>query len=267
MKEATLPMAALLLVLAATAHAEFIQNPHDSLAADTVDMVFSVLPCAATNQLKVQMDLYVFNDGNNYAAVGMGFSWDNPNLQMDSAVVSPFADSGFNYFTHLFYNVGIDLTNANQKFIFGGVASNNVGLEPSPIRQLWASYHFTLSEWSVDDSIVVDTMTFSIGSSYQFWACGLADLYPFWTGLKVVHDTASCCCINLTGNVDGDPDDICDISDLTFLNNFLFSGGPPPPCMAEANIDGDPGGIIDIGDMTALIDYLFITYTPPAPCQ
>ncbi|UCC43381.1 MAG: hypothetical protein JSU65_09560 [Candidatus Zixiibacteriota bacterium] len=86
--------------------------------------------------------------------------------------------------------------------------------------------------------------------------CGRTDsLSPFFIGV---------CCIGTTGNVDGDPDDIVDIGDLTLLIDFLFISKEKLLCMEEANIDGtDP---MDIGDLTALIDYLFISFTPPAEC-
>ena len=76
---------------------------------------------------------------------------------------------------------------------------------------------------------------------------------------------ATGCCVGLTGNVDDDPDDIIDLSDLTALIDYLFISFTPPACMEEANIDGDPEGTVDLGDVTGLIDYLFITFTEPAP--
>ena len=66
------------------------------------------------------------------------------------------------------------------------------------------------------------------------------------------------------GNVDGDPDDLCDVGDLTTLIDYLFISYNLPACLAEANIDGE--GWIDVGDLTRLIDFLFINYTPPAAC-
>lgn len=75
----------------------------------------------------------------------------------------------------------------------------------------------------------------------------------------------ACCCIGLTGNVDGDPDEVIDIGDLTKLIAYLFTTFEEPPCLAEANVDGvDP---IDIGDLSTLISYLFISFTPPAECM
>ncbi|HUV29627.1 MAG TPA: CRTAC1 family protein [Acidobacteriota bacterium] len=78
----------------------------------------------------------------------------------------------------------------------------------------------------------------------------------------------ACCCVGIRGNIDGDPEGIVDIGDLTALISYLFI--PPneaPGCKKEANIDGDEEGIVDIGDLTALIGYLFIPPNPlPAAC-
>ncbi|MBI4601960.1 MAG: thrombospondin type 3 repeat-containing protein [Planctomycetes bacterium] len=52
-----------------------------------------------------------------------------------------------------------------------------------------------------------------------------------------------------------------DISDGVYLVNFLFRGGPPPPCLesADANNDGD----VDISDPIWTLGYLFRASPPP----
>ncbi|UCC43746.1 MAG: M28 family peptidase [Candidatus Zixiibacteriota bacterium] len=75
----------------------------------------------------------------------------------------------------------------------------------------------------------------------------------------------ACCCIGLAGNVDGDPEDICDVGDLTVLIDYLFISYSLPGCLSEADVDGQAG--VDVGDLTRLIDFLFISYTPPSVCQ
>ncbi|RME25144.1 MAG: hypothetical protein D6800_07920, partial [Candidatus Zixiibacteriota bacterium] len=75
------------------------------------------------------------------------------------------------------------------------------------------------------------------------------------------------CCLGTTGNINCDPDDITDVSDLTTLINHLFVSFTPLCCQEEANIDGDPVGTVDIADLTALIDHLFISFAPTAPCR
>ncbi|MEW6051568.1 MAG: PKD domain-containing protein [Candidatus Zixiibacteriota bacterium] len=46
-----------------------------------------------------------------------------------------------------------------------------------------------------------------------------------------------------------------DISDLSFLVDYLFFSGPTPPVTSQADIDGS--GSIDIADLTMLLDFLF----------
>ena len=70
----------------------------------------------------------------------------------------------------------------------------------------------------------------------------------------------------MVGNVDGDPSDNVDLSDLTALIDYLFISFAEPECATEANVDGDPSQSVDLSDLTALIDYLFISFAPPAEC-
>jgi CubicO group peptidase (beta-lactamase class C family) len=77
----------------------------------------------------------------------------------------------------------------------------------------------------------------------------------------------ACCCVALTGNVDCDPANGTDISDLSALIDNLYIAFTPLCCKGEANVDGSVDGNIDISDLTALIDYLYISFTPPAACM
>jgi len=84
------------------------------------------------------------------------------------------------------------------------------------------------------------------------------------------------CCMAITtplgrGNVDYDPGDAIDISDLVYLVDYMFTGGADPPCWDEADIDGSSGGIsgpsdIDISDLVYLVDYMFSGGPPPTTC-
>jgi len=71
----------------------------------------------------------------------------------------------------------------------------------------------------------------------------------------------SCCCINTTGNVDGDPADIVDISDLSAMVDYLFSGAAISLCFEENDVDRS--GSVDISDLTALVDFLFFSVALP----
>ncbi|MBU8934988.1 MAG: dockerin type I repeat-containing protein [candidate division Zixibacteria bacterium] len=70
------------------------------------------------------------------------------------------------------------------------------------------------------------------------------------------------CCEGIRGNVDGIGD--VNIADLTYLVAYLFTGGPPPPCLEEADVNGD--GEINIADLTYLVSYLFTGGPAPVAC-
>ena len=72
------------------------------------------------------------------------------------------------------------------------------------------------------------------------------------------------CCIGMAGNVDNDSDDGVDISDISFLIDYLWISFNTPACYDESNTDGLPG--IDIGDITDLIDFLYISLEPLHNC-
>ncbi|MDX9856895.1 MAG: hypothetical protein RBT76_03810 [candidate division Zixibacteria bacterium] len=81
-----------------------------------------------------------------------------------------------------------------------------------------------------------------------------------------VQFLSSNCCTGLTGNVNGDPLDSSDLSDLIFLVNYLFLGGQGPVCPDEANVDGDSQSAIDLSDLIYLVGFLFQGGPEPAPC-
>lgn len=81
--------------------------------------------------------------------------------------------------------------------------------------------------------------------------------------------TGGACCRGIRGNVDYDPNDQIDITDVVALVDFMFQGGPPPICVGEANISGDGEGGSEpwgIDDLVYLVDYMFTGGPPPPPC-
>ncbi len=71
-------------------------------------------------------------------------------------------------------------------------------------------------------------------------------------------------CLNGGDFIRGDCNDdgVVDISDGSYLLNWLFLGGPPLPCLAagDPNVDGG----VDISDASYLLNFLFLGGPPPA---
>jgi hypothetical protein len=80
------------------------------------------------------------------------------------------------------------------------------------------------------------------------------------TTFGVVQSVASASFV--CGDIDGSGGGP-DISDLVYLVDYMFTGGPPPPIIDAANINGF--GDIDISDLVYIVDYMF-TDGPPPTC-
>ena len=67
------------------------------------------------------------------------------------------------------------------------------------------------------------------------------------------------CCVGLRGNVNNDPEEKVNVSDIAYLISYLFGmpAGPEPPCREEGNANGDLDEKINMSDLTYLVAYLF----------
>jgi len=253
------------LLPAVSATAQFVQSPSDDLAADTVDLVVAVAPDAAQTEWHLQLDLYLYADGNNIMTTNTGFVWDNPNLQMDSCIVEPTIQATFDFVIATFPGMDINKTNEGHEFQFTALSKTAPCLVPQPERRRLASYYFTLSDWSVGDSIVIDTCWFSPATRffiYRLYPSG--EYVPYWTGGKVIYDTPSTCCVQRTGDANCSGGDEPTIGDLNRLVDFLYGSQTPLCCIPEADVNQSGGAEpttadVTIGDISYLQDYLFIT--------
>jgi len=77
----------------------------------------------------------------------------------------------------------------------------------------------------------------------------------------------ACCCAGIRGDADGAPPGHINISDITYLIDYLFGTplGPPPPCPNEGNANGDASENINISDIIYLVKYLYGIPLGPAP--
>ncbi|MCP4684997.1 MAG: hypothetical protein GY867_06045 [bacterium] len=265
MKVRTIAVAVLaVLALSGVSNAEFVQDEADASAPDTLVLEASVLPDAGSGQMNLQLDLSIVNDSNIIWSMSAGFWWDNPNLQMDSAKLTPVGDSSFNYLQYLYYKDNLASTNDVKKFMIAGVRLEGNGVPSGHGRNHLASYYFTLSEWNVGDSIVIDTGHFSMGTYYRVVSENYDNYQPYWAGPPVIYATPSSCCVGDMGNVDCDPTDMVDVTDQQVLIDHLFLSLTPLCCEEEADLDYS--GFVDVTDLSIINDHLFLSLAPLGPC-
>ena len=107
---------------------------------------------------------------------------------------------------------------------------------------------------------------FDCNGNGQLDECDISQGLATDINLDGIPDNCVQCCVGATGNVDGDPADAVNLTDVTRLVNHLFVTFEPLACLAEANTNGDPGGVINLSDLTRLVNYLFVTFEPLADC-
>lgn len=204
MKRMLLGICALLLGIAPVRAEQFAQDSLDLGVADTVEMVATIIPDVTTNQLKLRLELWVFNDANTLAGAAVGFGWTSIGdaLSMDSAVTTALVNAAFDLQRFVYEGNNINTTNANNRFLFAGARLFSAGLAPSPTRQKWATYDFTLSSYVGCDSITLDTFAYSSGTTFKFSRTDNKSYIPTWKQRLVIRDTACVLPSNLLVNPD-----------------------------------------------------------------
>ena len=122
--------------------------------------------------------------------------------------------------------------------------------------------------WGVTDSAAIEALVYHQVDDPE---SPLIDYMPFSDGSFEFHDTVGCCNGDgIRGNADGitGTGGEIDVADLSYMVDYLFKGGPPPPCTEEGNVDAiiGIGGPIDVADLSYLVDYLFKGGAAPPVC-
>lgn len=81
-----------------------------------------------------------------------------------------------------------------------------------------------------------------------------------------IGDSCETCCVGIRGNIDRDPSEMVDISDLVYLVDYQFGipPGPVPACPAEADVNAD--GTLDVADLIYMVDFMFGSGPAPLSC-
>jgi hypothetical protein len=111
------------------------------------------------------------------------------------------------------------------------------------VLRIFVTTPFTATQ---HDSVVVDT--FASGTYLADMTTPFMEYEPVISGglIYLMQFTRA----DVTG------DGWIDISDLTWLVNYLFIWEDPPPEPLEADVNND--GAVDIADLTYLVNYLFL---------
>lgn len=114
--------------------------------------------------------------------------------------------------------------------------------------------------WGIADSAAIEAMVYHHADNPS---CPVIDYVPFADSSFEFDDTIGCCNHDwIRGDFDYDMG--LNVADVTGLVDFLFFGGPPPPCPEEGDVDGS--GAINVADLTYLVDYLFFSGPAPDAC-
>lgn len=165
-------------------------------------------------------------------------------------------------------------TGNNATYIYGGVVPSQInalmqqagyGVSPTTTDQFSVMTFFNSATISPSDTLYVYTVLSTIRNGTVGDLVGNVNKAKKWLAGHFGPACVPSCCTGLAGNIDCDPTDNVDISDLTALIDNLYVSLAPLCCPKEADCDGETG--IDIADLTALIDFLYISFTPIAPCH
>ena len=219
-------------------------------------MIDSVIALTAGS---TAIPVYFYND-EELAGIELTLKYDSPDLSIDSF---SFAGSRTEYVSLKGWTV-----NGEYLTIYCMPYSSDVLISPG--RGLFGHIYLSFAPSISYQVVTIDTVSFDVSDLLYGSAFSDADANPFvpefekgYLDLKVAN-----CCLGVRGNINGDSEEKINISDITYIVNYLFGSpsGPPPPCLEEGNVNADSEGKVNISDLTFLVSYLYDNGPEPPSC-
>ena len=146
-----------LVVLAVLIFAVSTVSAQDTGAPDSLKMVAITTLQTGLSTQTFEVACSVFVDSDTLAALTFGWTWDDPNLQMDSAVgIGDFDAMEFGPF--FFLNNNLTITNDSQIAVSSNACISKCFL---PNASGWvhiSTFYMTMLNWTASSSLTIDTI-------------------------------------------------------------------------------------------------------------
>jgi len=238
--------------------------PQDS--AIILDTVYNIKPdgkIPAGPDLKFMMR-WIYSTGGNVKGFCNGFRVYSPDGATWQPIVLNAMSLDWGNWFPLCGGLCIHYSSVNgsgaDTVLAGGAGITGTGIAPPFDTLVW---------WIETQVYPADTgKHLCVDSSYfpqnmpWVWCSTGGSFVPNWSGPHCFEIAACCNHDGIRGDVDYSLG--INIADAVFLVDYIFFGGPPPPCLEEGDADGD--GSINVADVVYLVQYIFLGGPAPPPC-
>jgi len=137
---------------------------------------------------------------------------------------------------------------------------DNMAIDFTVVRWLWVEPSGGLLEPFTNAEVTVNLCAFDLEDGVFEGQMSITTNDPMNPSylLPVTVTIQDFICGDADGNGEGPL-----VTDLVFLVDYIFKGGPPPPVLAAGDANGIDGDLINVADLSYLVDYLF--KSGPAP--
>ena len=180
------------VILAALMFAVSSVSAQDSGAPDSIKLVALTNLTTGLSTQTFEVACSVFVDSDTLTALSFGWTWDNPDLQMDSALA--FGDFlAMDVGPFFFLDNSLTTTNDSQVAFHSAISIfGNFPPDASGWRHT-ATFYMTMLNWSGSSSLTIDTIQIlpAFGSTeYFFQPAGGSAYKPIWGGPIIISGTA-----------------------------------------------------------------------------